>query len=163
RRGGSPGGPGWAPGALPLPLPELNRFFYTAVGGDWFWIDRLGWTYQDWLNYVNRAELQTWMVTVGGVPAGYFELEAQPESNFEIVYFGLLPAFAGQGLGGWALTRAVEEGWANGARRVRVHTCDLDGRAALPDYLARGFREFKRESKHEDLPPRSPGPWPGAR
>ena len=22
------------------PLPELNRFFYTAVGGHWFWLDR---------------------------------------------------------------------------------------------------------------------------
>ena len=24
-----------------IPLPELNRFFYTAVGGDWYWVDRL--------------------------------------------------------------------------------------------------------------------------
>src|SRR6478672_7454115 len=27
-----------------IPSPELNRFFYTAVGGDWYWIDRLGWS-----------------------------------------------------------------------------------------------------------------------
>src|SRR5947209_13467891 len=107
-----PGRADWATVRLPLPLPELNRFFYTAIGGDWYWIDRLDWTYPDWLKYVDRPELQTWLVTVGGVPAGYFELEAQPEGNVEIVYFGLLPAFAGQGLGGWALTRAVEEAWA---------------------------------------------------
>jgi len=24
-----------------IPCPELNRFFYTAVGGDWYWLDRL--------------------------------------------------------------------------------------------------------------------------
>jgi hypothetical protein len=24
-----------------VPCPELNRFFCTAVGGDWYWIDRL--------------------------------------------------------------------------------------------------------------------------
>ena len=27
-----------------LPLPEFNRFLYTAVGGDWYWVDRLNWT-----------------------------------------------------------------------------------------------------------------------
>src|SRR4029077_6699601 len=31
------------------PCPELNRFFYTAVGGDWYWIDRLEWTCDQWL------------------------------------------------------------------------------------------------------------------
>ena len=26
-----------------VPCPELNRFLYTAVGGPWYWIERLGW------------------------------------------------------------------------------------------------------------------------
>ena len=83
------------------PQPELNRFFYSAVGGDWFWIDRLAWTYSDWMKYLNRPDLQTWIITVDGVPAGYFELERQVGDNIEIVYFGLLPAFVEQGIGGW--------------------------------------------------------------
>ncbi|HKP73279.1 MAG TPA: hypothetical protein VJT82_10110, partial [Pyrinomonadaceae bacterium] len=37
-----------------IPCPELNRFLYTAVGGDWFWVDRLTWTYQQWLEYLDR-------------------------------------------------------------------------------------------------------------
>jgi len=157
------GRPEWGVVRVPAPLPELNRFFYTAVGGDWYWIDRLGWTYQDWLKYLNRPELHTWLVTVGGVPAGYFELEMQADGNIEIAYFGLLPAVVGEGLGGWALTRAVQECWATGAQRIWMHTCNLDHPAALANYLARGFREFKRETKYEDLPPRPTGPWPGAR
>ena len=28
------------------PSPEFNRFLYTAVGGDWYWVDRLSWTYR---------------------------------------------------------------------------------------------------------------------
>ncbi|GAA5529889.1 hypothetical protein [Herpetosiphon gulosus] len=24
--------------------PELNRFLYTAVGGPWYWLDRLSWS-----------------------------------------------------------------------------------------------------------------------
>src|SRR3954471_7479366 len=74
---------------VPAPMPELNRFFYTAVGGDWFWIDRLKWTYADWMAYLGRPELETWVVTAAEIPAGYFELERQPGGDVEIVYFGL--------------------------------------------------------------------------
>lgn len=144
---------------VPVPMPELNRFFYTAVGGDWYWLERLGWTRADWLTYLDRPQLETWVVSVGGVPAGYFELERQPGDDVELVYFGLLPAFTGSGLGGWALTEAVRRAWALGAKRVWVHTCDLDHPGALGNYLARGFRVFKTETKEEDLPDRSPGAW----
>lgn len=142
--------------------PELNRFFYTAVGGRWYWLERLPWAYGDWMRYLDRPELETWVVNVAGIPAGYFELERQPPGDVEIVYFGLLPAHTGRGLGGWALSEAARRAWAMGAERVWVHTCDLDHPGALANYLARGFRPFQVETKEEDLPPRSPGPWPGA-
>jgi len=144
------------------PTPELNRFFYTAVGGDWYWLERLPWSYGDWMCYLDRAELETWIITADGVPAGYFELERQPEASVEIVYFGLLPNFVNVGIGGWALTQAVQRAWQMNARRVWVHTCDLDHPAALHNYLARGFTLFKTEMKEEDLPPKPIGPWPGA-
>src|SRR5450432_1314083 len=110
---------------VPTPMPELNRFFYTAVGGDWYCIERLVWTHADWMKYLDRPELETWVIAVAGVPAGYFELERQPHDDVEIVYFGLLPSFTGQGLGGWALSEAVRRGWAMEAKRVWVHTCNL--------------------------------------
>jgi len=83
-----------------IPCPELNRFLYTAVGGDWFWTDRLPWTYDQWLTYLSRPELETWVALVSGTPAGYVELESRPHAQVEIVYFGLLPQFIGQGMGG---------------------------------------------------------------
>ena len=82
-----------------VPCPELNRFLYTAVGADWIWYSRLPWDYDRWHAYVDRAELETWVAYVSGTPAGYFELERQEAGNVEIVHFGLLPAFIGQGLG----------------------------------------------------------------
>src|SRR5438552_3703834 len=91
---------------VPFPIPELNRFFYTAVGADWYWFERLVWTYQQWLENLDRPELQTWVISEGGVPAGYFELEKVGE-DVEIVYFGLLPQYVERGLGGWALTQAT--------------------------------------------------------
>ena len=147
-----------------IPSPELARFLYTAVGGDWFWRERLSWTYRRWLDWLSRPEVETWVAYEAGTPAGYFELEAQPEGTVEITYFGLLPAFAGKGIGGYLLTQAVERAWRvkPGVRRVWVHTCSLDHPAALPNYLARGFTAFKEESHHAELPEEPPGPWPKA-
>jgi GNAT superfamily N-acetyltransferase len=143
-------------------MPELNRFFYTAIGGDWYWLERLAWSYQVWLDYVQRPEFQTWVVSMAGVPAGYFELEKQAGGDVEIVYFGLLPQFTEAGLGGWALSEAARCAWKMGANRVWVHTCDLDHPRALANYLARGFTVFKTEVKEEELPERTVGPWPGS-
>src|SRR5262245_33605141 len=67
-----------------LPCPEFNRFFYAAVGGDWYWIDRLRWTYDRWLSYLDRPELETWAAYHAGTPAGYFELEQQGPAGVEL-------------------------------------------------------------------------------
>ncbi len=104
------------------------------------------------------------MAYVDGTPAGYAELEAQPGGDVEIKYFGLLPAFIGLGLGGALLTDIIRRALAlDGARRVWLHTCDLDHPGALANYQRRGFRIFKIEEGSEELPERSPGPWHGAR
>jgi GNAT superfamily N-acetyltransferase len=145
-----------------IPCPELNRFFYTAVGGDLFWVDRLGWDYRRWMAYLDRPDVETWIGAVEGTPAGYFELEKQEEGNVELKYFGLLPQFIGRGFGGALLTAAIDRAWGMGASRIWVHTNNLDGPAALPGYQARGFRIFKEERKSREFPDESPGPWPGA-
>ena len=79
-------------------MPELNRFFYTAIGGDWFWVDCLKWSYQEWKDYFKRENIKTWMFTVKKIPAGYLELAYQDDGNVEIRYFGLLSNFTGKGL-----------------------------------------------------------------
>jgi GNAT superfamily N-acetyltransferase len=142
--------------------PELNRFFYTAVGGDWFWIDRLPWTYEHWLRWLDRPEVTTWIGSHRGSPAGYFELEHEPDTGVEIAYFGLLPQFLGRGLGSQLLTAAVRRGWELGPKRVWLHTCTLDHPQALANYQARGFTLYKQEESWVTVPERTPGPWPGA-
>ena len=140
-----------------IPYPELNRFLYTAVGGDWNWTDRLPWTLQEWRKWVDRPELKTWVAYVSSTPAGYFELEAQPDSSVEITSLGLLPSFIGKGLGGHLLTIAVQKAWQMKAERVWLHTCTQDHPNALRNYCARGFRLF-RITVPQDVPADTPGP-----
>ena len=146
-----------------VPAPELNRFFYTAVGGDWFWVEKLPWTYAQWRAFVDRPGFSTWVASLRGTPAGYFELERLADGAVEIAHFGLLPAFVGQGHGGHLLTIAVREAWALGATRVQLNTNERDHPRALANYLKRGFVVVRRGPAAADYPAESPGPWPGAR
>jgi GNAT superfamily N-acetyltransferase len=162
-----PGGPTRAEASFvraERPAPELSRFFYRAVGGDWYWLDRLDWTYDQWRAWVTAPGHELWTCWVDGVPAGYVELDRQHEGEVEVAYFGLLPEFAGLGLGGWLLTRAVERAWeVAGTRRVWLHTCELDSPAALANYQARGFVPSGTSIEFWDTRAPSPGPWRGSR
>ncbi len=143
--------------------PELNRFLYTAVGGEWYWLGRLPWTFERWMAWLDRPEVETWVARSGGSPAGYFELERQERGDVEIAYFGLMRQFIGRGVGGHLLTAAIQRGWEMpGTRRVWVHTCSLDHPSALANYQARGLEVFAVETETHDLPDDAPGPWPGA-
>jgi GNAT superfamily N-acetyltransferase len=144
------------------PYPELNRFLYTTVGADWYWCDRLGWTFADWQSYLSRPGHETWLAYLSGTPAGYFELDGLAGGDVEVAMFGVMPQFVGQGLGGHLLTYALRQAWAKPASRVWLHTCNNDHPHALANYLARGLRHFKTERHEKDLPPQTPGPWPGA-
>ncbi|MEA2321776.1 MAG: hypothetical protein QOD81_1626 [Solirubrobacteraceae bacterium] len=123
------------------PDGAVDRWFYEAVGRPHAWTDLLGRGDDEWQAWAARVE--TWVATVGGERAGYYEL-APGAAGVEIAYLGLLPAFQGQGLGGHllthALTRALER-----AGRVWLHTCTLDGPHALANYQARGLRPFRTE------------------
>lgn len=145
-----------------IPCPEFSRFLYTSVGGHWYWCDRLPWSYEQWLAYLTRPELETWVAYLSGTPAGYIELECQTDGSVKIVYFGLLPQFIGQGVGGHLLTVGIQRAWDMGANRVWVHTCNLDGPHAFKNYQARGLRLYDTRVSDRQLAERSPGPWPGA-
>jgi GNAT superfamily N-acetyltransferase len=145
-----------------IPCPELSRFFYTAIGGDWRWVDSLGRDYAQWLAYVTRPGYEMWIAYVGGTPAAYFELDGEPGGDTELVFLGVLPQFAGRGLGGALLTRAVERAWVGQSRRVWLHTCSFDHPVALQNYLARGFRIYRTDTHPKEMPREPLGPWPGA-
>ena len=134
--------PGGAEVALVDPPDgSLSRWFYEEVGRDYAWTDRSGWSDARWRDWA--ASVETWIATVGGERAGYFELRI--EDGVEVRSFGLLSAYFGRGLGGWLLTVALRRAQELGAP-VWLHTCTLDGPAALPNYRARGMVPYRTET-----------------
>ena len=121
---------------------ELSRWFYVEVGAPHGWTDNLGRSSAEWQAWAKLVE--TWVATVTGERAGYYELLPAADS-VEVAYFGLLPGFHGQGLGGHLLTHALRRALEL-APRVWLHTNTRDGAAALPNYLARGLRPFRHEA-----------------
>jgi GNAT superfamily N-acetyltransferase len=131
---------------------RFNRFLYGLVGQDWHWIDKNGWTDEDWRRYAQDDNLRTWVGYAAGSPAGYYELQRQAHGDIEIIYFGLATPFLGKGLGGPLLSHAIQSAWDWGARRVWTHTCSLDHPNALANYQARGMSVYKQETAMKVLP-----------
>lgn len=129
------------------------RRLYRAVGEPWYWYDRNAWSDEKLTAYLASSTVIVWeCVAASGDTAGYFELEHHDDGSVEIVYFGLVDAFMGRGLGKAMLTRAAEEAWALGASRVWLHTCTLDSPRALPNYKSRGFEPYRTEKFVVQLP-----------
>ena len=126
-------------------LPSTYRDLYLGVGAPYHWTDRAGWTDEQIAAHLGQRTISIFIARVTGVVAGFFELREYEEGSVEIAYFGLMPEFVGQGLGGHLLTAAVREAWDLKPTLVWVHTSSLDHEAALTNYLRRGFGVARTE------------------
>ena len=126
---------------------QLNKFFYKKIGKNLQWVDRLIWTDLNWINHVSNENLFTYILKDNDEIAGYFEiLLSQNNKEAEIAYFGILEEYFGKKLGGYLLSEAIKQSFKMKSLRVWVHTCSLDHKYALGNYLSRGMKIFKSET-----------------
>ena len=126
---------------------QLNKFFYKNIGKKYKWIDRLIWTEAQWIDYVSNKNVKTYVFKFKDDLAGFFELISHGEKKeVEIAYFGLLEEFLNKKLGSYLLFRAIQKSFNGDIDRVWVHTCSLDHKNALNNYIARGMKIFKTET-----------------
>ena len=126
---------------------QLNKFFYKKIGKNCQWVDRLIWTDLNWIDYVSNKNLFTYILKDHGEIAGYFELLlTQNNKETEIAYFGILEEYFGKQLGGYLLSEAIKQSFRMKSLRVWAHTCSLDHKNALGNYLSRGMKIFKSET-----------------
>jgi GNAT superfamily N-acetyltransferase len=126
---------------------QLNKFFYKNIGKKHKWIDRLVWTEAQWIDYVSNKNVKTYVFKFKDDLAGFFELISHDEKReVEIAYFGLLEEFQNKKLGSYLLSQAIQKSFKGSINRVWVHTCSLDHKNALNNYIARGMKIFKTET-----------------
>lgn len=115
------------------------------------------------------AGTEFWVLYGEGVPWGYVHLQpvaAEDGTRVEVRYFGLSEQAIGRGLGGWLLEHGITAAWSLTQRfnlpqvaRVWVHTCTLDGPAALANYQSRGFVMCGTEDADTEVAAEPLGSW----
>jgi len=126
---------------------QLNKFFYKNVGKEHKWIDRLVWEESKWIEYISNKNVRTYIFKKENDLVGFFELlEHTEKKEIEIAYFGLLEEYHNKKLGSYLLSMAIKKSFENKINRVWLHTCSLDHKNALNNYISRGMKIFKTET-----------------
>ena len=125
---------------------QLNKFFYKNIGQKHKWVDRLIWTEEQWIEYVSSVKVNTYILKYKDGLVGYFELIFHSaKTEVEIAYFGILEEYQNKKLGSYLLSEAIKKSLDKNINRVWVHTCSLDHKNALNNYISRGMKIFKTE------------------
>ncbi|NUQ63564.1 MAG: GNAT family N-acetyltransferase [Pirellulales bacterium] len=133
------------------PTVAYYRFLYNAVGKDYHWLSRRKLSDAELAAVIGDPRNEVHVLHVNGSPAGFAELDRRQPDEIELVQFGLMAEFIGQGLGKWFLQWTIDKAWSYQSRRLWLHTCTLDHRAALPLYTKAGFVLFKQEAIRREL------------
>jgi len=125
---------------------QLNKFFYKEIGKKHSWTDRLVWSDKTWIDYLENSGVNTYILKQNNELIGFFEqIFDKDKLDCEIAYFGILEEYIGKKLGGYLLSEAIKISFNIGSKRIWVHTCSLDHKNALQNYLSRGMKIFKSE------------------
>ena len=125
---------------------QLNKFFYKNIGNKHKWVDRLTWTEKQWIDYLSSKNVKTYILKYKNDLVGFFELiHHQEKKEVEIAYLGILEEYHNKKLGSYLLSEAIKISFKNKIDRVWVHTCTLDHKNALNNYVTRGMKIFKTE------------------
>ena len=126
---------------------QINKFFYKNVGKKHRWTDRLAWSENEWIKYSSNPPVDTYIMKAKNDLAGYFELILHlNHQEIEIAYFGLLEDYHNKKLGGYLLSNAIKKSFEKkNIKRDWFHTCTLDHKNAINNYISRGMKIFRKE------------------
>ncbi len=127
------------------PTVPYYRFLYNSVGEDYRWLNRRKLSDSELGDIVQHPQTKVYVLHVDGTPAGYAEIDRRQENEIELVQFGLMPEFIGQGLGKWFLQWVIDQVWGETPKRFWLHTCTLDHPIALSTYQKAGFVIYQEE------------------
>jgi GNAT superfamily N-acetyltransferase len=123
---------------------ETYRYYYSAVGNKYFWLDRIVMDDDQLFHLINADNTDIFVMYIDDQPAGYAEF-IKDKKFTEILYFGLMPEFIGKGWGKYSLDWAIQKAWSYNPEWIQLNTCELDHPHAISNYKKRGFNEVRTE------------------
>ena len=85
-------------------------FQRLQIGKNCRWIDRLSWSDQKWIQYVENKNVKTYILKHNEELVGYFEqIFSDEDLSCEIAYLGILDEYLEKKYGGYLLTEAIKE------------------------------------------------------
>lgn len=121
-----------------IPL-HYYRYLYWCIGREWHWVYRLRMSDAELAAIVHDPRTDIRVLSLGGAPAGMFELSRTGETAVNLVYFGLMAHARGRGLGRWLLGQVMLAAFQPPVSVMTVSTNTLDHPGALPLYQKMGF------------------------
>jgi GNAT superfamily N-acetyltransferase len=146
------------PKELPVTLPNTHfgllqkpisagkyRKYYYGVGEKHFWLDRMVMPDEELFEKINTDNVDIFLFYVNKEVAGFIEF-VKEKKHVEILYFGILPAYIGQGYGKYFLQWVIAKAWSYRPEWIQLNTCTLDHPNALGTYKKAGFTEIRKET-----------------
>lgn len=124
---------------------------FVGVGSHVRWYSRLKWSIEEWEQYLSITDTQMFLAFSDKHLVGYFELE-KVNNTVEIKFLGLFPDYINVGFGGALLSYALQTAWNMKPEKVWLHTCTVDHKNALFNYIARGLKIVNETDEEEDIP-----------
>ena len=134
------------------PTVSFYRYLYRTIGDRWSWRERLELSDDELAEIITDDAVDIFVLYMGGIPAGFFELDRRLEEEVELTLFGLAPEFIGRGLGKHLLAAAVEAAWDHRPVRVWVRLTNLDHPRGLLTYQWAGFEPYETRRDRVDDP-----------
>ena len=137
------------------PLPIKNVFLlesinvplwyflalYKEIGYRYEWTDIYKQSSKNLEKFIQNKNVNFFSLYHKGSPVGFFILDYRVLKVCELSYIGLTNKYIGKGLGKYIFQTAILTAWdKREIKKLKVNTCSLDHRAALPLYQKLGFK-----------------------
>lgn len=129
---------------------DTYRHYYYGVGAAFHWLDRMVMEDELLFSKINAENVDLFIFYIQEKPAGFAEFVKENDYT-EILYFGLLPDYVGQGLGLYFLNQVIQQAWSNQPKWIQLNTCTLDHPNALPVYKKAGFVEVRTATEQRRI------------
>ena len=121
------------------PTVSYYRFLIDQVGRGRMWPERRAMTDEEIAEILASEQVSITVLSIGGVPAGFFELDRRESGVIVLARVGLVSEFTGRGLGRFLLAAAVEAAWDEDPEVVRAEATDRHDPRSLLLFQWAGF------------------------